>query len=221
MSTHSRWWTTGQVDPPARLALVTAPTDLPVHLNELKAHLRIPPTENLEDALILAYLRAAVSQIDGRDGWLGRALCTQTWDYILEGFPRVDRHRPWGEIRVPLPPLQSVTSITYTDENGDNQTLAASKYFVSGISGSKAARIAPAFGETWPTTRDEPDTATVRFVAGYGTFNDIPDPIKSALFLMVSHLYENREQVVIGQPVVPLPMAADALLAPYRVWSVG
>ncbi|HYH39911.1 MAG TPA: head-tail connector protein [Azospirillum sp.] len=198
------------------LTLVSAAPAYPVTLAEAKAHLRLDTSD--DDALVDALIAAATAHLDGRDGWLGRALVQQTWDLKLHRFP--------GVIDVPLPPLQSVTSITYLDSNNVSQTLATSKYQVDG-NGQWRARIKPAYGETWPSTYDAWNAVTVRFVAGYepgsGSPTDyaenVPQPIKHALLLLISHWYENRAPVNIGNIVSALPMTVDALLAPYRVMS--
>lgn len=48
---------------------------------------------------------------------------------------------------------------------------------------------------------------------------NVPAPIKAAILLMLGTLYENRETIVIGQSAVTLPWAAEALLAPFRIFS--
>lgn len=45
------------------------------------------------------------------------------------------------------------------------------------------------------------------------------DIIKSAVLLIVGHLYENREDVVAGQALSKLPNGAEWLLAPYKVYA--
>lgn len=206
----------------SRLSLVTAPTELPLDINEVKAHLRIEPTENDEDALVMAYFRSAVAHIDGRDGWLGRALTTQTWDYFLDDFPPATRFNEFAAIRLPLPPLQSVTSVKYTDSDGTQQTWATTNYTVFGTGDSARARIAPVFGEVWPVTRYEPDAVVIRFVAGYSdtssnTQNAVPEPIRNALLLLTAHFYEERQPVSAGVSLGRVPMSVESLLAPYRV----
>ena len=209
------------IDIVSRLALVIAPTVLPLHLNVVKAHLYVEPTDNNQDATIMAYLRAALGQIDGRDGTLGRALCTQTWDYTLDNFPRSTRFNKYAAIELPLPPLQSVTSLKYFDSDGAEQTLDTSKYAVSGVGAWGPARVVPAFGEVWPSVRDIPDAVTVRFVAGYtgttNTQNAVPEPIRQALLLAVGHFYENRQEVQAGLTFAELPQGAKALLYPFQV----
>jgi uncharacterized phiE125 gp8 family phage protein len=199
------------------LIQVEAPTVEPVTLEQAKAHLAIDADDF--DDLLSGYIASIRAYLDGRDGILGRALIAQTWDYKLPCFPSV--------IELPLPPLQSVTSITYTDANGDTQTLSPSAYQVSGIGGSQRGCIAPAYGTRWPVTRDMPEAVTVRFVAGYpddgGSPPDlaanVPPAIKQAIMEMVADLWANRETVSPDQTyAVVMPATAKALLAPFKAW---
>ena len=92
---------------------------------------------------------------------------------------------------------------------------------------SAPGRIVPAYGEMWPTTRDQIDAVTVRFVAGYAGDGaspedlraNVPASIKRALKLLVNEFYQNRGDVVIGATVAELPFNIRALLAPYKVWD--
>ncbi|WP_208023827.1 head-tail connector protein [Duganella aquatilis] len=45
----------------------------------------------------------------------------------------------------------------------------------------------------------------------------VTSAIKSAILLILGHLYENREDVVIGLTVASLPTGAKALLQPHRI----
>ena len=47
----------------------------------------------------------------------------------------------------------------------------------------------------------------------------VNEVIKSAVLLIVGHLYANREDVVAGASVAQLPNGAEWLLAPYRVYA--
>ncbi|KQP34298.1 hypothetical protein ASF27_01685 [Methylobacterium sp. Leaf102] len=60
---------------------------------------------------------------------------------------------------------------------------------------------------------------TVRYRAGYAG-GAVPAPIRHAILLMVGHLYENRMAVTAATHMGAMPMGVDALLSPYRVWSV-
>jgi uncharacterized phiE125 gp8 family phage protein len=199
------------------LILIEAPADEPVTLEAVKNHLAVD-TSDFDDQLT-GYIASVRAYLDGRDGILGRALIAQTWDLKLRCFPAV--------IELPLPPLQSVMSITYIDANGDTQTLSESAYQVSGIGGSQRGCIAPAYGERWPSSRDVPEGITVRFVAGYPDDGNsppdlaanVPPAIKQAIMEMVADLWANRETVSAEQTyAVAMPATAKSLLAPFRAW---
>jgi uncharacterized phiE125 gp8 family phage protein len=186
------------------LRLITPPAEEPVSLVEAKAHLRV--TDPGEDTYISGLITAARMHIDGKDGILGRALVTQTWDLVLDAFP--------DDILVPLPPLQSVQQITYVDEDGNEQTLAPDQYTVDTVNEPGWIVAGP---NGWPKTGDYINAVRVTFTAGYQV---VPEPIKIAVRLMIGHWYENREDVVIGVTVMKLPNASEMLLAPYKVYGL-
>ena len=192
------------------LSLVTAAAEQPVTLAEAKAHLRVLTTD--EDSLIGALVAAAAAHLEGRSGVLGRALVTQTWDVRFDRFPFAGNN---GRIELPLPPLQSVTSVKYLDFTGTEVTLAADQYAVD--TGHMIGRLRPAYGLTWPSTRDEDGAVRIRFVAGYGSASAVPTPIKQAILLLVGHWWINREAA--GDAKGPLAFAVDALTTPYRIFA--
>lgn len=184
------------------MAVVTAATHFPVTLGEAKAHLRVEEGDADEDRLILGLIKAATRQAEIETG--DRQIVTATWDWTLDRFPA-------GRVfRVPKPPLQSVTSITYLDTNGDSQTLAASDYDVD--TASLVGRIVEDPDATWPATgTGQIDAVTVRFVAGYGDANtDVPELIRLGVMNLVAHWFCAREPVVAG----------SATLVPYSIQSM-
>jgi uncharacterized phiE125 gp8 family phage protein len=164
--------------------LITAPDVEPVTLAELKTHLRITDTDTDRDAMLTALLLSARVHIDGKSGYLGRAINTQTWELRLDSFP--------DEIVIPLPPLQSVTSVKYIDTDGVEQTLSTDIYQVTT---DDPATIVEKYGQSWPSTRDEKEAVRVRFVAGYGdSADDVPEPFKTAIKFHVEALYDKDER---------------------------
>lgn len=190
------------------LRLITPPAVEPVSLEEVKAHLRIADDDS--DTLLPIYIAAARQWIDGNDGWLGRALVSQTWELTLDEFPT-------SEIRLPLPPVQSVTSVKYDDGDGIEQAIDSADYYLDTTGG--VGWVVPLANVSWPATLAGVNTVRVRFVAGYATAADVPAPIRAAILLMVGHLFANREAVMSGpNDIRQLPLGVDALLAPYRVF---
>lgn len=177
------------------LTRFAAPAVTPVTLDEARAHCK---ADSADDTVLQIYLDAAVSHLDGAEGTLGRCLVTQTWDYTLDAFPAV--------IDVPLPVLQSVTSVSYVDANGDPQTMDSADYRVSGQT------ITPG-DDGWPATDNVTGAVTVRFVAGYGVAAAVPAAIKGAILLYIGDLYANREAG--GEQLFTNPAAA-ALTRPFK-----
>lgn len=183
------------------------PAELPLAAADVRAHLRL--VGSAEDADITAMLTAATEQLDGKDGILGRALVTQSWELLLDRFP-CD-----SVIRIPLPPLRSVESITYIDTAGATQTLPTSVYAVD--IASEPGAVSLKYGQTWPATLCQRNAVTIAFTCGYGTSDDVPGRLKSAIKLMVGDLFENREASIVGATRVDNP-TVDSLLFPFRVF---
>ena len=186
------------------LKLVTAPSAEPVSLIEAKAHLRVDIAD--DDTLITALIVAARKWCDE---YTGRQFVTATWDWFLDGFCQ--------SFVVPIPPLQSVTSIKYLDTAGVEQTLDAGTYRVDAV--SEPGRIALDYGKTWPSTYPVINAVTVRFVAGYGAAGAVPEPIKQAMLILIGELYEQREESLVGTIQSSVPFGVRALLTPYKVWG--
>lgn len=189
--------------------LIARPTSEPVSLAEARKHLRID-TADL-DAAIAAQIIAAREFIEG---YTRRALVPQTWDFTYDWEWPCDRNG--YRIVPPIAPVISVTHVQYVDGDGATQTLAANQYQVVGLGDDSLPRIVPAYGVSWPSVRDQPETVTVRCVCGYEFGSpavvSIPQALKQALLLQVEILHD-RDPTQKGL----LEAARDALMDPYRV----
>ena len=189
------------------LALVTPAATEPVSTSEAKAHLRVDTSD--EDTLIASYVSAAVKYIETQTG----PLITQTWDYkVNREWPLVDNYY---SIYLPFSPVQSVTSVSYVDIDGNTQTLSAGLYQT--VLSAPNPYLTKAYNQDWPQIRDIPDAITVRFVAGYTNAAAVPAPIKSAILLMVGRLYEHREEVIAGVSAGIVPAGIEMLISPYSL----
>lgn len=181
---------------------VIAPTELPVSLETMKAHLSVDHTDH--DALIDGYIASAVSHIEGQ---YGLALVTQTLAWETDCFGGL------RGIELPRRPVQEVVSVEYYAPNETTlTTLAESAYLHVGH------RIKLAAGASWPSVYSRDDAVTVTFTAGFGDAADIAAnqaAIPHAIMMMVGHWYANRETVVLGAAAVEMPMAAKDLLHAY------
>lgn len=191
------------------LKLITAPAAEPVSTSEAKAHLRVDTTA--DDTYIGTLITVARQNVESH---LRRALISQTWEVVLDAFPA-------GVIRLPKPPLASVTSIKYTDDEGVEATYSSANYVVD--TDTEPGRVVLKSGETWPAvTLAAANGVRVRYVAGYGAAgSNVPQAIRQAILLVIGSLYENREDVLVAQGVSigVLPFGVVALLAPYRIYG--
>jgi uncharacterized phiE125 gp8 family phage protein len=208
--------------PVMRTALIcTAAGAAILSLADAKAHLRLDFDD--DDDLIAALIATATAMLDGGEGWLKRALLTQSWRLVLPHFlahcHSWHRTAPYGRIDLPLPPQTAVTAIAYTDPAGIEQTLDPSLYRLI-ATGTEARFIIPAVGQSWPAVASAPDAVKIDFTAGYGASPaSVPARIVSAAKLLVSHLYETRSAVVtpIGNDPKEPPLAVKALISDYRI----
>lgn len=178
---------------------LTTPGTAPVTLAEAKKQTR---TEffNDDDTLLTGLLAAATEWVERHTG---RSLAEHTWTLTLDSFP--------AAVRLPMPPTVEIVSIEYISEDGTTQTLAAGQYRLYGAGGFDPF-VRPAWATCWPATADgEPDAVTIEYEAGAAC----PTPVKQAILLLVSHLYENREAST-ELALKDIPFGVDALLKDYR-----
>lgn len=185
------------------ITLKTAPAKSPISLADAKLHCRVDDDITKDDSLIRSYIKAAT---ENSQAITRRQFINATYQLRLDAFPQT--------IKLPRPPLQSITSIKYYDGDNVEQTLDPSEYIVDPY--PTIGRIVP--DESWPGVGDMIPTITIEYVAGYGSDrSDVPEDIKSAIKLIVGHLYEHRETVLVGVSGSIVPRGADDLLAPHRI----
>ena len=113
---------------------------------------------------------------------------TQTWDYYLDAFPEEDY------IVIPFGNLQDVTSITYTDSDGNTTTMTADTDYVVEKNGEGLGRVVLPNDTEWPTaTLKTSNPIVIRFVCGWTSASLVPESIKTAIKMLISDLWENRE----------------------------
>lgn len=195
------------------LTQVTPPATEPIDLTTAKQHLRQDVAD--DDTLIGYYIMTARTFVEET---LKRSLITQTWDYTIDSFPW-SRDEP---IEIPRPPLQSVTSITYTDSGGAPTVWGSSNYQVDAV--NEWGRIMPVLSGAWPNaTLRAMNGVVIRFVAGYGVASAIPWNYRAAMLLLIGHYYENREPIMAQRGVTPIeiPFTVMSLLRTNEVAGVS
>ena len=207
------------------LIQTSAPGVEPLTRDEAKSHLRVDADYTVDDALIDMLIGAARIAAETQTA---RSLISQGWRLVLDRFPgSVDMwlpdvfQLPGNAILLERGPLLAVSSITYTDMGGVQQTLTSGTDYVVDASGP-IPRITPPFGRIWPIPLPQIGAVRVDYTAGYGTTAaSVPAGIRHWMLLRVASLYEHREEAAVMQrgTVNALPWV-DGLLDPYRVvWA--
>ena len=216
--------------------LLTPPALEPVTLAEAKLQARIDTTA--EDSLVTSLITGARQWAEQ---YTGRALITQTWQMAMDAWPSV-RGAWWDGVRegpitgydivsaikLPHPPLISVTNIQTFAADNSATVFPASNYYVDTL--GTPGRVALQSGAVWPSPTRPTNGILIEYIAGYGSSaSAVPEPIKTAIRQITAHWYENRGEATtaptargnVTVPSVPVPLVIQALLDPYRVRSLG
>jgi uncharacterized phiE125 gp8 family phage protein len=174
----------------------------PITLPEAKDHLEIEHGD--KDTLIASLITAARNMAES---YTNRSLFTQTWVMTMSYFP-------CGVIELKRGITASITSLKYYDGAGSQQTWNSANYR---LDNSDDIAIIQA-DNGWPTdVYDRSDAVEITYVTGWANVANIPEAIKSALKMTVAHLFENRQDVVVGSQVNEMPMSSKYLLDPYVI----
>lgn len=182
------------------LTRVAAPSAVLLTTDEVKRH--VPGADDFtdDDTQFDDLIAAATSHLDGPFGIMGRALVTQEWALTLPSAPQIDY------VSLPLPIVQSITSIEYFDIDNGSQIFAAENYRL--VSGSDSAIVELTDDAVWPLVALRADAITITFVTGYGDVAaDVPAAIRRAAQMMVAHWYDGGDGI---------PASVAMLVANYR-----
>lgn len=193
------------------LTTSVAAVSAPVTIAECKEQMGLD--YDYHDHLIKVAIMAATRMIEAETN---NDICerTRVWKFQALRGP---------EIRMPVAPVQSITSIQYVDTAGDTQTLATSVWELD--TGATPPLIRRKFDQDWPTVRGGATDVTVTFVTGYsGTaaspvdLTGIPDALRQAIQMVVASLYRMPESQVFDTKVFRDNQTFKALLGPFRFW---
>lgn len=182
------------------LQLITPPAIEPVTLADAKLHLKVDTSD--DDTLITQLITAARAQAEWHTQ---RAFVTQSWILWLDDWPSC------GTVEIPLPPLQSVNSLTVYAPDDSATVLDPATYQVDTI--PAPARLSLKSAALPPANLRTINAVAIAFTAGYGDdADDVPAGFRAAILESIAFLYEHR-----GEATAELPAAILALLAPFRL----
>ncbi len=171
--------------------VTAAPTEEPVTLQEVKQQCLVESSD--DDVLLTRLIKAARSHVEE---YCNARFAVQTIRTECDSFSDFSR--------LPEGPLESVTSITYIDPAGGEQTLDAAVYEPrrDGLEPSISLKS----GQAWP--RIKPGSR-ITLTALYG--GSAPDSVKAAMLMFIDDAFHNR-----GNSARDGWTAIDALLCNHR-----
>lgn len=194
------------------LIITSYPVSEPVTLDEIKDHVQVRLENNRFDALLESQITAARSWCEQ---YLSKTIVRTSYAYSFNALS--------GTIELPKAPVISVESIVYfnTATSPNSQTVSTDVYGVD--LGVYPSCVYLKYGQTWPTSRGHRNDVTINFTAGHDDsgasprdYDDqVPEPIKAAIKLVVGNLFLNREQKMDIQTYHN--DTAEMLLDPYRL----
>lgn len=193
------------------LRVVTPPAESPVSLIEAKAHLRLE--ESVDDTYVTSLIEAARLYVEKT---CERGLVLQTLELTRPRLLSIASLVLPGGALADTPQVV----VTYLDADGVLQTLSSAEYYTVAGGDARPGTLYLVPDSTWPDMIDRPDALKVQYRVGWSTAATVPQPLRHAVLLVVSQLYEHRTPEVTGTIATTLEFALDALMAPYRFRSI-
>ena len=199
------------------LTVLQEPDTEPVTLAEAKSHVAVDGTA--DDEMLSGFIAAARQYVERR---IDRHLIDARLEMRLDNFPAET------EIRLPRPPFsptatRQTVELEWTDatltvhamtEATPNLTPAGDQFLIDRK--AQPAVVTPNVYGYWPVVGPVRSAVAIRWWAGYGnTPAAVPRGIRTAILMLVSHWYLNREAATPGSLSEP-PFAVNELLSTYR-----
>jgi uncharacterized phiE125 gp8 family phage protein len=172
----------------SRLVLINPASERLLTLEQAKSHCKCQ--HDAENELFLDWIKSAEAYCQK---YADRVLLTSTWRWISSQFPCTGK-----AIDLKIAPVQSISSVSYTNTAGTLVSLPAQDYQL------EPDEFAPMLWEgvdaSWPATQQGNVSAvTVELVAGFSSRDLVPLQFKQAMYLIIGDWYVHRDMTRIHQ----------------------
>lgn len=221
---------------PSRPVNLSEPIE-PISISEARAHLSLVPdvdSDGIEshpqDAMIAALLSAAR---EWAEDWTGLLIAHRQVSIAVDAFPTGRDPMPLGVSGVhELVDIQYVLNgervSTAIQSSSDDVVLLGAE--LDTYANPSRLILAPGNDVEWPIADTEPNAVLVTVDAGFSAVGaiaaessssydlppEIPRTVRSAILLILGHLYENRENTISGTIIATVPLGAEILLRFHR-----
>jgi len=182
------------------LVQIVAPSDEPLSLEDAKTFMHI--LENDEDALIESMIASAREYAEN---YTNRQFELATFELTNDCL--------YSGLTIPKSTVTEISKIEYMDEDGVYQTMSTDDYYLYFEYGAAKIEI-----DSSPSYKSDKRAIKITFIAGYDT---VPSSLVSYIKVLISTLYENREQYIIGVSVETMANPAIIkMLDMYKVQTI-
>ncbi|WP_296761847.1 head-tail connector protein [Sediminimonas sp.] len=183
----------------------TTTSDAGLPVGEFKAHLRLGTgfsEDQVQDALLQSFLRAALSAIEARTG---KILLERDFSWVLAAW-----RDPVAQA-LPVAPVTQVLEMVITDRLGIEAPVSPDAWRLE----PDMHRPRLVATEACLPTVPRGGTARLTFRAGFGAaWGDIPADLAQAVLLLAAHYYEYRDETSLGRGC--MPFGVSSLIERYR-----
>jgi uncharacterized phiE125 gp8 family phage protein len=183
----------------------TTVPDAALPVAEFKDHLRLGSgfgDDNVQDAVLVAYLRAALASVEARTG---KALLARSFSWSLTAWRDLARQG------LPVAPVSAITALSIVDRRDQEELIDPARYGLEPdthrpalVAAGLALPVIPVGGR-----------AVVAFQAGFGSaWQDVPADLAQAVLILAAYAYENRGSGSGAE--ADLPQAVQMLLGRWR-----
>lgn len=180
--------------------VVKAATDRRIELADAKSFVVVDHDE--DNNLLTGMIDTAFDWLQPPRGCLAFSIAAQTLRVDLPCWPL-------QRITLPAPPVQSISSVKYFDENNVDRTLDPSNYFVDNDT------LMWSLTFTGASLYTRPSAVRIEYIAGMSD-DDFNGALRMAMLRIVKQLYDYRDEYVSGVSFDPEVFGVDALIMPYR-----
>jgi len=175
-------------------------------LEPFKAHLRLGTgfgEDNLQDEVLLSFLRAAIAAIEARTG---KVLIVR--QFVLNLHQWSDQSAQ----ALPLVPVTAITAVVRVDAEGGEEILASSQYHL--IQDSQHPQLCPT-GSLFPAVVTG-GALRINLTAGMAIdWGELPADLGQAVLMLAAHYYQYRDDTGLSGGC--MPFGVTSLIERYRV----
>jgi uncharacterized phiE125 gp8 family phage protein len=188
----------------------TTVPDAVLPVDVFKAHLRLGSgfdTDDVQDALVRSFLRAALSAVEARTG---KALIAREFSWSVTGW-----RGPYAQT-LPVAPVMVVTAVAQVARDGIETVLDEAGYWLERDMQQPRLRAAGAALPSVPAG----GAVKVSFVAGFGPdWASLPGDLAQAVLMLAAHYYEYRNDTGLSDGC--MPFGVSSLIERYKAVRLG